>query len=225
MDRVNQHNNFIYFTISLVAILLVSALGHAIPGWSRIDFSKITTLATLGIAYITLSFGPRWRPFVGITFLLTLLISAIDVVTHSPEVALAYRVVGLVFFSGATINCGRQVLLSATTASGSLSRTNTIVGALSIYLLLGLVWATLYMITLYFFPDAFKGITPVPGTDDFPRVLYFSYVTLATLGYGDISPINPLSKTFAYLEAVAGTFYLAIVVASLISGIHPKKQS
>ncbi|MCB1764424.1 MAG: two pore domain potassium channel family protein, partial [Gammaproteobacteria bacterium] len=65
-------------------------------------------------------------------------------------------------------------------------------------------------------PQALHGVEIVDGVSDFPHLLYFSYVTLTTLGYGDVTPAIPLTRTLAYLEAITGTFYLAIVVASLL---------
>lgn len=210
MSGVTQQNNFIFLTIALVALLLVSAMGHSFHAGLSVHFSQIMMLATLAVTYHTLNFGRRWRRFVGVMLVLCVIVAAVNVINSTPEVTLAYRVVGLVFFIGTTVKCGHQVLFTHT-APG-----NAIAGTLAIYLLLGLIWATLYAITLYFIPHAFNGIAPSSGADTFPRILYFSYVTLATLGYGDISPAVPISKTLAYLQAVAGTFYVAIIVASLI---------
>ena len=47
--------------------------------------------------------------------------------------------------------------------------------------------------------------------------LYFSFVTLTTAGYGDITPANPLLRTIAYLEMIAGQFYMAILVSGLVA--------
>jgi len=211
-DAAGHKNSFIFFTIALVALLVVSAVGHAVAGDTGKWLPRVLTLAILAVAYRTLTFGPLWRPFVAGVFLLTLAVNAVGVWGDWPQIELCRRLLGLVFFSGAALNCSRQVLLSSEV------KTNIIVGALAIYLLLGLIWASLYSITLYFIPDALHGVEPARVTENFPRLLYFSYVTLATVGYGDIGPAVPLSKTFAYLEAITGTFYLAIVVASLISG-------
>jgi voltage-gated potassium channel Kch len=54
---------------------------------------------------------------------------------------------------------------------------------------------------------------------------YFSFVTLTTLGYGDISPVTPIAKVLVILEAVVGMFYIAIIVASLIGAVRDKKRS
>ena len=91
-----------------------------------------------------------------------------------------------------------------------------------VYLLLGLIWASLYALVLLFEPQALKGIPIENSTVNFAHILYFSYVTLATLGYGDVTPVVPLTWTLAYLEAITGTFYLAIVVASLINARREK---
>ena len=210
MSGLNQQNNFIFLTIALVALLLVSALGHSIHAGFSVHFSQLMTLATFAVTYHTLNFGPRWRRFLGTMLVLCLIVAAVNVVNSTAEVTIAYRIVGLIFFIGTAVKCTHLILFTSTSAS------NAIAGTLAIYLLLGLIWATLYAITLYFIPGAFKGIELEAGVDAFPRVLYFSYVTLATLGYGEISPAVPISKTLAYLQAVTGTFFLAIVVASLI---------
>jgi voltage-gated potassium channel Kch len=52
--------------------------------------------------------------------------------------------------------------------------------------------------------------------DNLPTMTYFSFVTLTTLGYGDISPAKPMAEVLVVLEAITGMFYLAIIVASLV---------
>lgn len=52
-----------------------------------------------------------------------------------------------------------------------------------------------------------------------PELAYFSFVTLTTLGYGDISPVTPFARALVNLEAIFGQFYIAILVAALV-GIH-----
>jgi hypothetical protein len=47
---------------------------------------------------------------------------------------------------------------------------------------------------------------------------YYSFVTLTTVGYGDISPVSPATRTLAWVEAVTGQFYLAVIVAGLVGG-------
>jgi voltage-gated potassium channel len=52
--------------------------------------------------------------------------------------------------------------------------------------------------------------------------MYYSFVTLTTVGYGDVTPISPTTRTFAWIEAITGQFYLAIIVAGLVSMLVAK---
>ena len=84
-------------------------------------------------------------------------------------------------------------------------------------MLFGLVWAVIYMLIMLFDPTAFSGIEVTSWQAGFSRMAYYSFVTLTTLGYGDILPKNHIAEFFAYMEAVIGVFYMAIIVSSLIS--------
>lgn len=97
---------------------------------------------------------------------------------------------------------------------------NALLGAVCVYLLTGLIWAILYKIVADLWPHSFNGISDEAIFDD---LLYFSFVTLASLGYGDITPVSPIARTLAYLEVITGQFYLAIMVAGLM-GIYMLKR-
>lgn len=105
---------------------------------------------------------------------------------------------------------------------------NKIVGAICIYLLMGLIWALLYLFIAQTIPDAFNGLEQLVWYDNFADGHYFSFVTLTTLGYGDISPIVPIARFLVYMEAIVGVFYLTILVASLIgiriSTLHADRE-
>jgi hypothetical protein len=90
---------------------------------------------------------------------------------------------------------------------------DTIKGGISIYFLLGLFWAILYMITLTFDPNALTNIQKETASFD---CYYYSFTTLTTLGYGDITPVAKYAKILVTLEAVTGPVYLAIFVAQII---------
>ncbi len=94
---------------------------------------------------------------------------------------------------------------------------NQIIGSICIYLLFGMTWAIIYLIQLELFPIAFNGIEAKPWVENLFEVIYFSFITLTTVGYGDISPALPISRFFVFIESILGSFYLAIMVASLVS--------
>jgi ion channel len=86
--------------------------------------------------------------------------------------------------------------------------------AVNIYLLLGLLWATLYLAVDVFSPGSIQiGSHPA---DRQTELLYFSLVTLSTIGYGDIVPVSGEARILAALEGVTGVLYIAITVALLV---------
>lgn len=94
-----------------------------------------------------------------------------------------------------------------------------VAGAVAVYLLVGLLWALIYGVISATDPEAFKGIEIFTleesgAQQDF---IYFSFVTLTTLGYGDMSPVAPAAKTLAWFEAVFGQLYLGVTIARLVS--------
>jgi len=88
-------------------------------------------------------------------------------------------------------------------------------GAIAVYLLLGLAWAHAYELIEYLGPGSFTGAFRDAGR--FSSWMYFSFVTLATLGYGDIAPVHPAARSLAVAEAITGQLYLAILIARLVS--------
>jgi voltage-gated potassium channel len=93
---------------------------------------------------------------------------------------------------------------------------NKIIGAVCIYLLLGLIWTSLYLMVDEFFPGAFNGLGEGSWDETFPDLVYYSFVTLTTVGYGDVGPAAPVARFLALAEAIIGQFYIAVLVASLV---------
>jgi Ion channel len=89
----------------------------------------------------------------------------------------------------------------------------TVLGALCVYVLIGLLYAFLYLAVADFRDDFFAQ----PGPHEQSEYLYFSFVTLTTVGYGDLTPAHDLGRTIAILEALTGQLYLVTVVALAVS--------
>lgn len=102
---------------------------------------------------------------------------------------------------------------------------NKIIGSYCVYLLLGIIWAIFYTMLAASRPGAFQGLPSAGMFENFPNLLYFSFVTLTTVGYGDITPANPLAQFLASLEAVTGQFYLTVLVASLVGSVLSNRQA
>ena len=93
--------------------------------------------------------------------------------------------------------------------------------ALCVYLLLGLSWASLYVCIDILNPGSFVDVAGANVTEP-PKFLFFSYVTLSTVGYGNVVPATDQVRSLAMLEAVVGQLYLTILVARLV-GLHISK--
>jgi len=117
------------------------------------------------------------------------------------------------------IFCMTTIILFTKEIMSSREKVNRdiIFGAICVYLLVGLFYAMVYSIVEILHPGSFVNLTP--GVD--PQLTssdfyYFSFVTLTTLGYGDVAVITPYAKSVVILESITGIFYLATLVARLV---------
>jgi len=97
-----------------------------------------------------------------------------------------------------------------------------IYAAVIVYLLMAMVWTFAYTLLEYVYPDSFS--YPGGPREDTFRFLYFSFVTITTLGYGDITPLTRKASSLVMLEAVTGQMYLVVVVAWLV-GMYVSRKS
>jgi voltage-gated potassium channel Kch len=93
---------------------------------------------------------------------------------------------------------------------------DTIISAVSAYLMIGLSFAVAFML-VHFGSQGGLSEATADRIIEWPDIFYFSMVTLTTLGYGDISPTVPIARSLATLEAVCGVMYMSILIARLVS--------
>ena len=96
--------------------------------------------------------------------------------------------------------------------------------AISIYLLIGLAWFALYSAIDVFYPGSILR-SSMAMADRSSELLYFSLVTLSTIGYGDVVPLYGEVRMLAALEGVTGVLYVAITVALLVSSYKQQDNS
>ncbi|MEX1119466.1 MAG: potassium channel family protein, partial [Terrimicrobiaceae bacterium] len=97
----------------------------------------------------------------------------------------------------------------------------TLCASISGFLMIGLLWTLFYTLLGRFDPAAFQFSQPGQTMDGFDA-FYFSFVTLSTIGFGDITPVSRMARMLAVMEAITGMFYVAVLVARLVS-IHSAK--
>jgi hypothetical protein len=131
--------------------------------------------------------------------------------------------IGIAFFLAATI----RIVLSLVTAP-QLS-IDSVFGAICGYLLLGTSFGLAFSMIDYLSPNSFEFGSRLADDLLVGRLrsqlfVYFSFVTLTTAGYGDIMPVSPPARTLAWVEAMIGQFYLAVLVAGLVGALLRSKQ-
>lgn len=90
-----------------------------------------------------------------------------------------------------------------------------IIGALCVYFLMGIIWAQGYDLLEMTSSGAFQNVGEAETA--MPAFVYYSYVTLTTLGYGDITPVSPPARSLSMLEAITGQIYLTVLIARLVA--------
>lgn len=219
MSLVSEKNNFLYLTVGIVLLLFVGAISDQFEG--MIGYQLVQAFSVINIAVGIYGFRSEKMWFhskIGITALIISIV-VIGVILELLQLYYLHLILLFCFYIWAIWLAGRQVLFA-----GAVDM-NRIVGAICIYLLMGLIWTLMYLFIAQAIPGAFNGVEQMVWYDNFADVAYYSYVTLTTLGYGDISPVAPIARFLVYMEAVVGVFYMAILVASLIGvGINDSKK-
>jgi len=213
-----KNNNFAYLLVALTLFLV----GEPILSYAEIIPESFETpiliIALLAIGVWSLADSRK-------TLRIGLAIAGAGIVMNILALyfdALPFRVLSLltlfVFLALAVQRAFVQV-----TFSNKLD-VNRIYGAICIYLLLGVLWSVAYFGMHIASPEAFAGAASPEETTGAGQWVYYSFVTLTTLGYGDILPISPAARALAYAEAIIGVFYMAIVVAMVVSAYTAEYQ-
>lgn len=210
MPHISEKNNFIFLTVGLVLLLFIGSVLEYIPGDYGPRIVQAATIATIMISALGQK-GQYNRLVINIAFILVMMLFVVaGTVLDRAGFSYAHLILLLIFFIWMT-----RVLLYQVLFTGAVDG-NKIVGAICIYMLLAMIWAMLYLLIAEALPGSFDGVPQAPWLENFSTATYFSFVTITTLGYGDILPISPLARFLVTMEAIVGVFYMAIVVASLI---------
>ena len=210
MKPISEKNNFFYLLFALVFFLLSGAVLEQFEVSFAKALNQAATVIMLAIALFSFR-STRHRVFSGVAQLLVVFV-IVCISQFYEHAGLNYGLLLMLlgFLVWTTSMAARQVLFTGTIDG------HKIVGAICIYLLLGLIWTLFYLLFAEALPGAFNGLQQAPWYENFSALSYYSFVTLTTLGYGDISPALPITRFLAYMEAVVGVLYIAILVASLI---------
>lgn len=207
-----KQNPFFFLLGGLLITLLAAPITYEhFPGVAGL-------LLTVTLLVAVLSMSASRRMFIS-AWLLVAAKVILDITHHfNPDLGLyiVEAFVLFIFFTLATIFAFRRVL------EDEYVDMNRLAGAISVYMLIGLIWASLYFFVTLLDTQAFSGladpISPNVKLMDttYMDLLYYSYVTLSTLGYGEITPVSRAAQALAYLEAICGVMYVAVLVSALV---------
>jgi len=211
MKQLTDQNNFVYLFFSLITLLFSATVVVEVPGGLGEDIFSLVILIMLFVSIKSLITDRTWQ-WTAYSIIATFIFLTVLSKFFSHQFSVYFILLTLlIFFIRSFTIAAKQVLFV-----GDIDW-NKIIGSLTLYILLGLIWTVIYLLILAMDPQAFSGIEASNWQQAFARVAYYSFVTLTTLGYGDILPTNHIAEFFVYMEAIIGVFYMAIIVSSLIS--------
>jgi len=210
---MHVRGNFAYLLISLLGFLLLTAILAQYPTIGGEQILMFLIEGSLIVGVWSLARQRFW-------FVIGLVLIAIGAMNIILEMVInhswAHHVnltVALMFYLFTTVIAFKSLL------TGDRIDLNMLMGSICVYILVGISWTILFYFEAVVHAGAFNGIAEISSKQRFTDLLYYSFVTLSTLGYGDVTPMTPIARTLAYLEALFGQFYIAILVASFV-GMH-----
>lgn len=207
------------FTVLLGAILLLLAVrvttSGIAPGQIAVDLFGVFFLIA---AILTISDSQQFRRtaiLLGVPAVLATFGAQLPMGSANGAILMASRGFSIAFLGLTIVLILRDLLLLRDVTWDS------IVGTFCGYLLIGVMWSEAYSLLHLASPDSLHfdnasiADISIPGRH-WQDIQYFSFATLTTVGYGDITPVSTSARTLAALEALCGQFYLAVLVAGLV---------
>jgi hypothetical protein len=209
--RTKRQPNFLYLLGGLLIVLVAGPVVYEFTNQRMPLISQIAFSTTLFFGLWSLMEERKWF-IAGIVLVVTdLMMTVYHLRTGTSWSETVTLVIEMTFCAMSMVFAMDHVLF------GRKMSFNRIVGAICVYLLLGLILSQTNMLINRYIPGSFNGIdlseTPTEGF----TLIYYTFVTMTTLGYGDVTPEGALARVVAYLAAIAGQFYIAILVAMLVS--------
>jgi hypothetical protein len=205
--------NFEYLLFGLLILLLATPTDEQFFGQVADHIVSLSFACMLVVGVWTLTYSKKWFTFGIVLAIAGFVLQVAAVFLDIRALKIAFFVVFIAFCTLSAVIAFIEVTLAG------LPNVNRLMGAICIYLLLGVIWGTIYILLELLSPGSFHGLDAESQTRHSSQLFYFSFVTITTLGYGDITPELPLVRTLTYLEAIVGQMYIAVLIAGLV-GSH-----
>jgi hypothetical protein len=193
----------------VVIFVLIPLTGMSIYALRSIQVPLASLVAVAAVAAIA-----RGRGALVLTCLAAVIGIVVNLLSYAYPSALGAAVYPLAILAFLSILTGvvAQVVFGPGRVTGHRVR-----GAVVLYLHLALIFTFLQALVLFFAPGAFGEALVMTDASVGDKLLYFSFTTLTTVGYGDIVPVHPFARSFANLEAIAGQLYPATLLARVVT--------
>jgi hypothetical protein len=209
------------FVHILVGLLLIMVLAPAVQQLARPGMSRM--LAVLGLVIPVLAMtaaGDKGRArHVAIGMALLCVLTNADAVAEfshlPPQIGIALCTC---FLAYTTLRLLVGVVRSRTVTA------DVIAGALSSYMMVGLTWAFAYGLLETVRPGSIHGLSEGSTPLNFPTLLYFSYITLLSIGFGDITPLSATARMMTVLEGLIGMAFTTIILAVLVAAYLTRRN-
>lgn len=184
MKKISEQDNFLYLLISLIFLLFSGAFVEQFLAGKGQYLVVASTIISMFIGVWSIR-STRFAFNTGIFLVFGVIFIALVVnLLDRAELDYIHLLLMLCFFLITLKLAARQVLFSGHITS------NSLIGSICIFLLLGLIWSILYLLIAEFIPNAFSGLEHAGWKDNLTDLVYFSFVTLTTLGFGDLLPLS-----------------------------------
>jgi voltage-gated potassium channel len=219
MTMFNYRSSIIWNTILLISVIFASFILPVLPySWHRISFQAVYTVMYFSAV---LSLEKRNRYMIAFAFL-TFALQLASLLLNLQFILGISRSANIIFFFVIVFYLIRQI------ATAKKVNSRVIFNSIAGYLLIGIIYAIFITFIVQHDPGAFN----YAHTPDQPEIntdasisLYYGYITLATVGYGDIVPLKPYTRSLATFIAVSGQFYIAIIVALLVGKFAAQRET
>jgi len=211
--------NFAYLLIGLLVALLAGPVIHEFTDQSARLIIQIAFSVTLIVGIWSFIDSRAWFRIGLILAVFEFVFTVLDALRPSPLLELFTLATAAAFCALSVVFALRIIL------RGDRMDANRMAGAICVYLLLGIMLGILNMFVYRLIPGSFTGLPIGADSEQGMNLIYYTFVTMTTLGYGDISPVGPLARALAYIGAIAGQFYIAILVGMMVGLYLSQNQS
>jgi hypothetical protein len=213
LSRLRVRWNDPLLTVLTVLLILMLFVFAPLQALGIKMFQVLGFVSALGL--IGGAFFMSGSPVIAVALLAAFIMAGTAAVSrlHAPSTLDVYLFAGALLIMGTTLG---YVVARAVFATGRVSY-HRIIGAVLVYLSVAVTFSALFTIVGMLFPQAFSGMVLVDNPALASNVIYFSFVTLTSTGYGDVFPVHPVARSLCNLETIIGQLYPATLLARLVS--------